>query len=114
MNDEEFAHSITATLNQATRELGTPVTSRLSEMRRHALAAGRDQHRNGHGVLVWTHDHPWITLIMAVCIGVAGWAGFQRQYTDNGEVDIQLLTDDLPPQAYADGDFATWLKSHGR
>lgn len=111
----ELAQRITAALDQGTRGLDAATSARLSAIRRQAVAAGHGQHSLGQGVIAWTHDHPWRVLILVVCAAAIGWFGFQRQHADSsGEVDIQLLTDDLPPQAYAERDFAKWLKSPGR
>jgi hypothetical protein len=37
-----------------------------------------------------------------------------RRASELAEVDVQLLTDDLPPQAYADPGFAQFLRTGGQ
>ncbi len=50
----------------------------------------------------------------AVLITLAIWWVAQQSITpDNGELDMLLLTDDLPPNAYADKDFPAWRRLPG-
>lgn len=114
MNHEDFAKRLAATLDQGARELDPMLATRLSALRRQAVNARHGHHHVGHGVVAWTHDHPWIAMALAVCLLLTGWLGYQPQSGDNGEVDILLLTDDLPPQAYAERDFNKWLYSSVR
>ena len=49
---------------------------------------------------------------MAVGLLLAGWFVVNLQKpADTGQADILLLTDDLPPNAYAEQDFSKWLKA---
>jgi hypothetical protein len=52
---------------------------------------------------------PLVTLLL-ILISYTYWQSFQ--YSDeNDEIDILLLTDDLPINAYLDNDFDVWLDS---
>ena len=48
-------------------------------------------------------------------VGVQAMSAFQSlQESDPGEIDAQLLTQELPPDAFIDQDFRAWLgKSRG-
>ena len=51
----------------------------------------------------------WLPLI--ALLGALAMQSLQE--TDPGELDAQLLTQELPPQAFIDQDFRSWLgKSH--
>jgi len=52
---------------------------------------------------------PFVTLLL-ILISYTYWQSFQ--YSDeNDEIDILLLADDLPINAYIDNDFDVWLDS---
>jgi hypothetical protein len=52
---------------------------------------------------------PMLVLIFGL-IGIAQWQNDSR-ITDIAEVDAALLTDDVPPDAYADSGFLAFLKN---
>ncbi len=110
MNQQEFTHNLVRALNQSTRELDAATLARLASVR-HEVVRG-DNHHAGHGVLTHAHRHPWLGLVMAVGLLLAGWFVVNLQKpADTGQADILLLTDDLPPNAYAEQDFSKWLKA---
>jgi hypothetical protein len=52
----------------------------------------------------------WLSVItlLFVLAGVLYWQSFQ-QSDENEEIEIMLLVDDLPIDAYLDDEFAEWL-----
>lgn len=54
--------------------------------------------------------------LVALVAGLVALHGYQddRRATELAEVDADLLTDDLPPSAYADPGFVQFLKQSGR
>lgn len=52
---------------------------------------------------------PLVVLVFGL-IGIAQWQNDSR-LTDIAEVDAVLLTDDVPPDAYADSGFLVFLKN---
>lgn len=110
MNERDFAKRITTSLDEGARQLDPVLAMRLASMRRLAVDNRPAHYHMGHGVAVWAHEHPWVVMLLAISILFSGWLGYsQRQTGDSGDVDILLLTDDLPPQAYAERDFNKWL-----
>lgn len=55
---------------------------------------------------------PVAVLVLAVS-GIATWQE-KRRVAELVDIDSQLLTDDLPVDAYIDRNFQAWLKSQGR
>ena len=129
MNDEiRFANKIRQALNERAR-LGRPgdaaITERLRAARERALAARKPQSEpayawargpvaglfGGFGgvsgfslrVLLPT------ALLVAGLVSIYNWQKDQRA-ADVEELDAQLLTDDLPIDAYLDRGFEAWLK----
>jgi hypothetical protein len=127
---DQFGMRVAARLDTASLELSHDITERLRAARTRAVAvrlAPQSRLRtsadvslqNGVGLLhfgdeglnVWSRLASLLPLIALV----AGLA-FIQHITDNdranelAEVDSALLTDDLPPSAYADPGFLQFLK----
>lgn len=108
MNEQDFIRDITRTLDTGVRDLDASTTARLASARRHALSDGHTH--AGSGILVQAHRHPLLGVAMAIALAVAGWLLLNlQQPADTGEADILLLTDELPPNAYAEQEFSKWL-----
>jgi hypothetical protein len=128
---DQFGLRIAAQLNSASRDLPHDITERLRAARTRAVSARlmpqtRLQtshgvtHQNGVGLLnfgdeglnIWSRLASLLPLIALV----AGLAIIQNIMDDDranelAEVDAALLTDDLPPSAYADPGFLQFLKN---
>jgi len=128
---DEFGLRIAARLNSATLELPHDITERLRAARTRAVAARlvpqtrlqtqqSTTNQNGVGLLhfgdeglnIWSRLASFLPLIALV----AGLAFIQNILDDDranelAEVDSALLTDDLPPSAYADPGFLQFLKN---
>jgi hypothetical protein len=114
MND--VGKRLAKTLDQGTRELDQATLAKLAAIRHTALSCHHPApHPAGHGPLAWTLHHPWRTGLFAACLLSAVWLGVAWQLpADSRDIDILLLTDELPPQAYAEKEFISWLKSPAR
>ena len=120
MNELQFASRIRQILNQRTT-LDAGVEQKLARAREAALARQRQARAP---VLVWAdnvlgNDWGWGALsarvllpalmLVVAAFGIYRWQESQR-LADVVEIDTQLLTDDLPIDAYLDRGFQTWLK----
>lgn len=128
---DQIGLRIAAQLNSASLELPHDISERLRAARTRAVAARlmpqtRLQtshgitHQNGVGLLnfgdeglnIWSRLASFLPLIALV----AGLAIIQNimdndRANELAEVDAALLTDDLPPSAYADPGFLQFLKN---
>ena len=67
-----------------------------------AFPAGRGRYFNARSLLA-------LGLLLLGLIGVTYWQ-VTTQANDIAEIDVSLLTGDLPINAYLDSDFEAWLK----
>ena len=116
--ERQFGYRIRQILNQGTHEVKPGVAQRLAVARQRAL-----ERVSAEPALVWadnvTGNVGWaglavrvlVPLLMLVaCAGaIYTWQQNQRA-AEIEEVDAQLLTDDLPIDAYLDRGFQNWLK----
>jgi hypothetical protein len=120
MNELQFASRIRQILNQGTASLRPAAAERLRHAREAALARQREERAP---VLVWADNVlgnggwgslsarvllPAVMLVVAA-FGIYRWQESQR-LAEVVEIDTQLLTDDLPIDAYLDRGFQNWLK----
>jgi hypothetical protein len=120
MNELQFVSRIRHLLNQGT-ELDGATAQKLAAARKLALSRQRPEPAP---VLAWADNVfgngwgwagvsarvllPAAALIVAVA-GIYNWQEKQR-LAEVVEIDSQLLTDDLPIDAYLDRGFQNWLK----
>jgi hypothetical protein len=120
MNELQFVSRIRHLLNQGT-ELDAATAQKLAAARKLALSRQRPEPAP---VLAWADNVfgngwgwagvsarvllPAAALIVAVA-GIYNWQEKQR-LAEVVEIDSQLLTDDLPIDAYLDRGFQNWLK----
>lgn len=134
-NAEAFAHRVALRLTQAGDGLHHDIAERLRAGRMRALAERKRPAvqpvlhlrpsttvlSNGAAATLGggEHDHHWwraavsIGWIAALLVGLA-WvhhAQVENVTTELTEIDTALLTDDLPPSAYADPGFTQFIKS---
>lgn len=123
MTEQRYAGRIRQALNHGLQDV-SPAASRRLEAARHLALSRQKQtarelvvattgHR-AHGVSMGG-DHPYLRHALSVIALLVGmWIAFywhSTQYIhDLEEVDSALLSDDLPPEAFLDSDFAEWLK----
>lgn len=128
MNEPQFANKIRHALNQRTRVdggLSPGVAARLREARERALERQRPGREPALGWARVTADGVIgrfggfggfslrlllpTALLVAGLVAIYSWQLEQRA-ADVEELDAQLLTDDLPIDAYLDRGFEAWLK----
>ena len=120
MNELQFASRIRQILNQGTA-LDAGVAQKLARAREAALARQRQERAP---VLVWADNvlgNGWgwgslsarvllpALMLVVAAFGIYRWQENQR-LAEVVEIDSQLLTDDLPIDAYLDRGFQNWLK----
>lgn len=120
MNELQFANKVRQVLNQGMR-LEPHVLERLRAARERAL-----EHRKVETApaLAWA-DNVFgrfggfggfaLRLLLPMALAIAGVVGIyvwerNQRVADTEEIDAQLLTDDLPIDAYLDKGFEAWLK----
>jgi hypothetical protein len=123
MNEQEFAKKLKPWLDRAANGVGEVQATRLKAARLRALDAYREPVRLyglvptaagtaqaiHYGIvqraLLWL---PIVALLATLAIQSTS------EIEDVGDLDAQLLTQELPPDAYLDQDFRSWLgKPHG-
>lgn len=119
MNEHQFGKKVRQVLNQGLT-VKASTAERLRAARMQALARQRPEPApafafagNTMGRFGWTGLAlrvllPIVMLLIAVA-GIYNWQQNQR-IAELEEIDSQLLTDDLPPDAYLDRGFQNWLK----
>jgi len=120
MNEQLFGNKVRQILNQGLR-IGSSAAERLRAARGQALARQRPEPAPA---LVWADNvvgsfGGWSGLSLRVLLplailatgvgGIYSWQQNQRA-AEVEEIDAQLLTDDLPIDAYLDRGFQNWLK----
>jgi hypothetical protein len=123
MNEQEFANKLKPWLDSAAQGVGEMQATKLKAARLRALDAYREPVRLyglvptaagtaqaiHYGIvqraLLWL---PIAALLATLAIQSMG------EIDDSGDIDAQLLSQELPPDAFLDQDFRSWLaKPHG-
>jgi hypothetical protein len=120
MNEPQFGNRVRQLLNQGLR-VEPGVAERLRAAREQALARQRPEPAPA---LAWADNvlgrfDGWsglslrvllpMAMLVAALAGIYNWQQNQRA-AELEEIDAQLLTDDLPIDAYLDRGFQNWLK----
>jgi uncharacterized protein DUF3619 len=122
MNEKEFASKLKPWLDRSAAQVGEMQATRLKAGRLRALDAWREPVRLFGLVTVPAGTAQTLQygvfqramLALPLIALVATLAVQSVRETDLGELDAQLLTQELPPDAFIDEDFRSWLgKSHG-
>lgn len=134
---ERFALRVTARLSNGTQDLPYDISERLRASRMQALARRKravvapahiaapvvvnaggsaTMGRGGDQGGGWWRALVSAVPLMALVVGlvVINTAQDENSANDLAEVDAALLTDDLPPAAYADPGFVQFLKTSAR
>jgi hypothetical protein len=131
-DEEEFARKITTYLDGGTAELRAGTVYKLQQARArataslspqpggatesrlaHALAGTAGGSRGGSGIRRGAWLGLGVVLIAAAAFGYQQWLLYQ-QTREIAEIDVEILTSDLPIDAYIDRGFQTWLTSDKR
>lgn len=123
--EARFAHRVAARLDDAAANLRPDVEERLRFARAQALARARERQRTaaggtlrvGAGVAArrggpawWQRSGGWAAAVLVVTgLWAIGQYQEQQRVRNAAEIDARLLTDVLPPAAYADPGFEAFL-----
>lgn len=124
--EEQFSRQICRILDQGIRDMDPGVVARLRAARYRALEQQAWQVCpdaaivGAGGTASWRDrsSHPlrmtFAVLALAIGMGfVYYWNGFDQAQV-NEELDIALLSDELPPKAYLDPGFQAWLSHYAQ
>jgi hypothetical protein len=121
MNEKEFGEKLKPWLDRAASGVGELQATRLKAARLRALDAYEEPVRllglltipGGTAQLI-RYSTQRVLLFLPLLALLAVLALQSVHETDLGELDVQLLTQELPPDAFLDKDFRSWLgKSRG-
>lgn len=123
---DQFGRASAALLNQGAQNLPAGIKDRLQVARMKALSARKMEKVHAQkpvfaGLIgkyassssgIWD-TASWVAPLVVLVFGLIGIAQWQNdsRLTDIAEVDAALLTDDVPPDAYADSGFLAFLKN---
>jgi len=118
LTESQVAHYVVDLLDDHAQHLTAVTAKRLSDARGLALRQlARQQIANHSGVLAWfgdrvEHHRTMTTAVVVAAMLLAFYAAQHfRSNTNLENSDAFLLASDLPPEAYADKGFDTWLVS---
>jgi len=117
MNEKEFASKLKPWLERTAAGVGEVQATKLKAARLRALDAYREPVRIFGLVTVPAGTAQTIhysivqraLLLLPIVALIATLAIRSAQETDIGELDAQLLSQELPPDAFLDQDFRSWL-----
>lgn len=125
--DDEVARKVVGALNRGVESLNASTLERLAAARRLALSRYRERPEPAWG-LAWAmnavsprnayrqYGARYLLVACAFVLAISGFAYWQATApaVDFAEIDVNLLTDDLPINAYLDSGFDSWLKRSSR
>jgi len=117
MNEQEFSSKLKPWLERSAQSLGEIQETRLKAARLRALDAYREPVRlyglftvaDGTAQMIRYSLVQRALLFLPIAALLAVLAFQSLQESDVGDLDAQLLTQELPPDAYLDQDFRAWL-----
>ena len=125
--EDELARKLVQYLDDGADQLEPRVRERLAAARRNALSRYHEQPVSVLGLAwvgsaaVWLTQHGFhgarlLIGAAALVVATAGVLYWQSAGPANGlaEIDVYLLTDELPINAYLDKGFDSWLKRSSR
>ena len=111
----QTAYQIKRRLNEGTLDLPAGAAERLRAAREQALARQRRpvEQLSAAGTH-FAFSFGWIGKLAPLVVLVLGLGAIHmwhqaEQVADIADIDIQMLSDELPPNAYLDKGFGTWL-----
>ena len=122
MNEKDFAQKLKPWLDRSAQQVGELQAQKLRSARLRAMDCWREPVRlfglvPVNASLAQTLHYSVVQralLFLPLAALLAVLAVHSVHEADLGELDAQLLTQELPPDAFLDQDFRSWLgKSHG-
>lgn len=126
MNEQDFAYKVRHALNERLEDLPENISERLANARAIAIKhkkksrplyvslfrqmfAGASSNTSGN--VSWTNRLGFSLPILVLVVGLAGIFHHeqQRQIREIADIDIAVLSDELPPSAYADNGFRAYV-----
>ena len=106
--EHEFAANVIRHLDYGVAQLEAGTRERLFAARNAALAHYREEPAAG---VAWMGARQLLTIgaLVAALVGIAYWQS-NAPVNELAEIDTFLLSDELPPNAYLDKGFDSWLK----
>ena len=120
MNEHQFGDKVRKVLEHDAQP-DARTLDRLRQARELALARKRPEHApalawaghaaasGGRSFMFWARVALPVVLLVVGLFGIYGWQQKQKA-ADRAELDAQLLSGDLPIDAYLDKGFQAWLK----
>jgi hypothetical protein len=121
MNEHDFNSKLAGYLKHGESNVGGMAEIKLRSARLRALEAYREPVRlfglvtipGPAATLKYSFiQRPLLLLPVAILIGILAAANLRQ--ADVGEIDAQLLTGELPIEAFLDKDFSSWLDDASR
>jgi hypothetical protein len=125
MTEEEVGRKAAQLLDRGLDDIKQSTLSRLQSIRRAALEnyqmadevisvthAGSARIHGGHHSRAGARKLLSVLALLFAITGIIYWQTFQ-QSDENEDIDIMLLLDDLPVNAYLDDEFDAWLEGSG-
>jgi hypothetical protein len=117
MNEKEFAGKLKPWLERSAAQVGEIEATRLKAARLRALDAIKEPERflgvvkvNAGTAQMIRYSIVQRSLLWIPVVALLATLALQSaRETDLGELDAQLLTQELPPDAFLDQDFRSWL-----
>ena len=117
MNEKEFSSKLKPWLERAASGVGEIQATRLKSARLRAMDAYREPVRllglitvNAGTAQMISYSIVQRALLFVPLLALLAVLAFQSvSESDLGELDAQLLTQELPPDAFLDQDFRSWL-----
>ena len=118
-NESQAGKKVAQMLDQGLDDITVSTLDRLQSARRASLESYRSAEtminvgrgtsaRNGHEWHLRTRRFVSLVSLVLALMGIVYWQSLQ-QSDENEDIDIMLLIDDLPVNAYLDNEFEEWL-----
>ena len=125
-DNNPLARGMCSRLDEGTNTLPLPVTNRLAAARAEALSTYKTKQASKksnyfYGLVKWfdarlAHSTRWVApaMIVAALVGFMSYQQFESIEEQNDlDIDVALLTSDLPLDAYLDKGFTNWVQEKG-
>lgn len=107
--EEAYARCLVQHLRAGRSDVDPQIAAALAAARQRALSAADRPRSTGLRVKAWPLPYAAVAVLLLVGVGLA-WLSPQLRPlpSEPAEMDLLLLTGELPPYAYLDQDFPAW------